>query len=241
MNNFNYKFLINNPYRWLLGLLACIISLHVQSQESVELPQFTSIEIFGRVEVKVNYGNSESIRITGDSVHRNSVKYNVKDNCLNISLLSEFPPEIQIVVEVNCSKLERLSIGGGCKVYNRGAIEAKNIVLKVGGGSELDMLVQLDSANIKVSKGGFARLTGQCRSINLKTSTGGTFRATDLKNTNLNAVMKGGYAVVATSGSVKAKVRFNAILKYKGSPVSLKKDEGSGGSIVPLEEDETDE
>jgi hypothetical protein len=224
-----------------LLLVLAVLSLHAQSQDSIALQPFHEINIFGRLEVKLNQRPDESIKIKCDSLNRSSVNYEVKDGILKIGLLSEFPPEIQIIVEVNFKHLDRISIGGGSKVYNRGVLEAKLINLKIGTGCELDLLTKVDSANIKVTKGGFVRLTGDCRAINLKTATKGVFRGTDLKNKSVTAKMNGGKAFVSATKMIDVKATMQAKLFYLGDPKILKQKVKTGAIVSQYEDDNQEE
>ena len=155
---------------------------------------------------------------------------------LKIKLLTEFPPEIKVNITVKFQQINYLKAGGGTKIYNRGAINSGFFNIEAKSGCELDLLVNIDSAQVKVNKGAFVRLTGESRFLQLKTTTGGDFRSTNMTNKIMVAVLNGGTAEIKCSEYLDAIVRFRASLKFVEQPKKIKRKERFGGTISKLED-----
>ena len=221
-------------YGLLIALL--IIAPVIFGQISTELNGFNKIEIFGKINVRLEKSTSDSLFIKSEGFDIEQVKHFVEDSVLNIRLLSEFPPSSKVDVTINFQQINELGVGGGAKVYNRGIIESDFFILSANSGCEIDLLVKLDSANVKLTKGAFVRLTGENRHLNLKTTTGGDFRSTKMTNSIMNVNQSGGTAEVSCTNELIAKVSFGASLKFVEKPKKLVKKEKFGGSVEKLED-----
>jgi hypothetical protein len=221
-------------YVLLVALL--IISPVIFGQISTELNGFNKIEIFGKINVRLEKSTADSLFIRTDGFDINQVNYLIEDSILKIKLLSEFPPSIKVDVTINFQQINELKVGGGAKVYNRGVVESEHFALSANSGCELDLFVKIDSANVDVTKGAFVRLTGENRYMNLKTTTGGDFRSTKMANSIMNVKQSGGTAEVSCTDELVAKVSFGASLKFVEKPKKLVKKEKFGGSVGRLED-----
>lgn len=221
-------------YVLLVALL--IISPVIFGQISTELNGFNKIEIFGKINVRLEKSTADSLFIRTDSFDIEQINYFIKDSTLKIKLLSEFPPSIKVDVTINFQQINELKVGGGAKVYNRGVIESKYFALSANSGCELDLFVKIDSADVDVTKGAFVRLTGENRYMNLKTTTGGDFRSTKMANSIMNVKQGGGTAEVLCTDELVANVSFGASLKFVEKPKKIVKKEKFGGSVGKLED-----
>ena len=219
-----------------LHLFAAIAALTIglQASAQTDLPEFNSIKVYGKIEVSIRYGEAQSVTLKADEQSKNAVKYEVKDGQLQISA-GAIPRQTNVVVVVGCPKLDAVELGGGAKCINRGAITAEKLQLDAGAGTELDLLIESDSVDVKVARGGFVRLNGKSRAVKLRTSTGGSYAAYEMDCDVFYADMKAGIARPKVSGKIVADIAEKASILYTGSPKIEKKD-GSKGEIKPDEE-----
>ncbi len=206
------------------------------AQKSQRLEGFNQIDLFGKIEVRLESSDRDSIVIESGTFDVEKIYYAVKDSVLSVKLTYEFPPAIKVRVTIFYKNLKSVEAGGGIKLYNKGALKGKFLKLEAKSGSDFDLLVATDSVLMKVNKGAFVRLSGSSRVINLITSTGGDYRATELENEMTYAKMRGGSAELAPKLLLDAKVSFGATLKYKDNPSHIKRSEKLGGSISQLED-----
>ena len=109
-------------------------------------------------------------------------------------------------------------------------------MLNAKSGCELDLLVNIDSAIVKVSKGAFVRLIGKNRYMKLKTTTGGDFRSTKMTNKKMVAILNGGTVEILESEYLEVTTRYGATLKFVTRPNAIKKKERLGGKVSQLED-----
>ncbi len=206
------------------------------SQVAARIGSFNKVEVFGRVNVRLEKSKHDSLFINSGSSDVEQVKYIIKNGTLIVKLLSELANAPKVNVTIQFSQLDYLEVGGGAKIYNRGAIESEVFTLLGKSGCELDLLVDVDSINVKVNKGAFVRLTGKNKFMQLRTATGGDFRSTKMDNTTTVAVLNGGTAEIKCSDFLDATVRYGGSLKYVEKPKKVKKNEQMGGTIEKLED-----
>lgn len=216
-----------------ISTIAALTFANLASAQT-DLPDFNSIKVYGKMEVSIKFGQEQSVTVSGDEQSKKIISFEVVDGQLRISA-GAIPRQTNVVVAVGCPKLNAVELGGGAKCINRGAITTDTLLLDAGAGTELDLLVESDSVNVKVARGGFVRLNGEARAVALKTSTGGSYAASELENNVFYAEMGGGIARTKTSDKIVADLAAKASLLYTGSPKIVKK-ETSKGEIKPDEE-----
>ena len=226
----NFKLFVMRAIKTLATVAALAAALSASAQ--TDLPEFTKIKAFGKMEVSIKYGQPQSVTVKAGKTDR--VTYKVVDGQLQISG-EALTRQSEVVVTVGCPKLDAIELGGNAKCINSGAITTDILHLEAGAGTELDLLIESDSVDLMVARGGFARLNGKARTVKLKTSSGGSYAAEELENSVFYAEMGGGIARTNTSDKIVANLAAKATLLYLGSPKIEKKD-GSKGEIKRDEE-----
>lgn len=213
---------------------ALIAFFSIQTTAQDRLPDFSKIKVYGKLEVSVKIGQPYNVTVKTDEQYKKEITYKVVDNQLQISAGTAFPRQTNTVVVVSCPSVEAIELGGGAKCFNSGTIISKTLHLEAGAGTELDLLVECDSIYGRISKGGFAHLTGKTRTLTIKTTTGGSIASEELEAETLHAEMGGGIARTQAK-KIIADLAPKAKILYTGSPDITKK-EGSKGEIIPDEE-----
>ena len=208
------------------------LSIGLSASAQTNLPEFTKIKVFGRMEVSIKYGQPQSVTVKAGKT--DNVTYKVVDGQLQING-EALTRQSNVVVTVGCPKLDAVELGGNAKCFNSGAITTNILHLEAGAGTELDLLIESDSVDLLVARGGFARLNGKARAVKLKTSSGGSYAADEMENSVLYAEMGGGIARTKTNDRIVADLAEKATLIYTGSP-KIETKEGSKGEIKPDEE-----
>lgn len=216
--------------RTITVIAALAFALPASAQ--TDLADFNSIKVYGKMEVSVKYGQPQSVTVSAGNNEK--VSYKVNGGQLQISG-EALTRQSNVVVTVGCPKLDAIELGGGAKCFTSGAITSETLHLEAGAGSELDLLVECDSIDVLVVRGGFVRLTGKSRAVQLKTSTGGSYAADELDCNIFYADMKAGIARPKVSEKIVANIAEKASILYTGTPKIVEK-EGSKGEIKPDEE-----
>ena len=211
------------------------LAFALPASAQTDIADFNSIKVYGKMEVSIKFGQEKSVTVKTDEQYKKDVSVEVVDGQLRIGAGSVIPRQTNVVVVVGCPKLDAVELGGGAKCFNSGAITTPVLKLEAGAGTELDLLVESDSVDVMVARGGFARLNGKARAVRLKTSSGGSYAADEMENSVFYAEMGGGIARTKTSDKIVADLAAKAELFYTGSPKIVQK-EGSKGEIKPDEE-----
>lgn len=214
-----------------IAVLAFALPASVQT----DIADFNSIKVYGKMEVSIKFGQEKSVTVKTDEQYKKEISVEVVDGQLRIGAGSVIPRQTNVVVVVGCPKLDAVELGGGAKCFNSGAITTPVLKLEAGAGTELDLLVESDSVDVMVARGGFARLNGKARAVKLKTSSGGSYAADEMENSVFYAEMGGGIARTKTSDKIVADLAAKASLFYTGTP-KIETKEGSKGEIKPDEE-----
>lgn len=213
----------------IFTILALSLSLTTFAQTS-NLPKFSKIKVFGKIEVNIQKGNDYSISFKSDVKDSKSVSFDMLGDELHIKTKSPIPMQTNAVVQVLCPEVEVIEIGGGAKCYTTGSLSAGTLHLEAGAASEIDFTLEADSVSVRVSKNGFVRLAGKTRAVALKTSTGGSYEAETMDCNIIYADMKAGVARVKAE-QIVANIAEKATIFYIDNPKIVEK-EGSKGEIA---------
>ncbi|MBO7476764.1 MAG: DUF2807 domain-containing protein [Salinivirgaceae bacterium] len=211
------------------------LAFALPASAQTDIADFNSIKVYGKMEVSIKFGQEKSVTVKTDEQYKKEISVEVVDGQLRIGAGSVIPRQTNVVVVVGCPKLDAVELGGGAKCFNSGAITTPVLKLEAGAGTELDLLVESDSVDVMVARGGFARLNGKARAVRLKTSSGGSYAADEMENSVFYAEMGGGIARTKTSDKIVADLAAKAELFYTGTS-KIETKEGSKGEIKPDEE-----
>jgi hypothetical protein len=221
---------------FFLGFVVVLLATKAEAQLNQNLEAFNQLYVFGKIEVRLEPGETPGIELESGDFDVEKVKFEVKDSVLELKLTYEFPASIKVKATVYYTHLSIISANVGAKIYNKGAIESDCIELVAKSGCDLDLLIEADSVDATVNKGAFIRLSGSAKALNLKTATGGDFRSNAMSSKFVYAKMRGGTAEVSVSELLIADVRLGASLKYLEKPKMIEQTVKLKGSIGILED-----
>ena len=98
--------------RAFAAIAALTIGLSASAQ--TDLPEFTKIKVFGRMEVSIKYGQPQSVTVKAGKT--DNVTYKVVDGQLQISG-EALTRQSNVVVTVGCPKLDAVELGGNAKCF----------------------------------------------------------------------------------------------------------------------------
>jgi hypothetical protein len=224
--------------RVLLYIYACIILIYSQNTvyaQSGNVSSFTKINISGKLNVRLEKSDSNYISVKSKEINIKNIKYSIKNNTLNIKT-TKLTKKENAEVTIGFKSITSIKISSGAKAYNYGAIESRHLDIIGKLGSDLDLLIKVDTLNIKVSQDAFVRLRGEAKYANIQTSLGGDIMADDLENRIAKVLLTGGSVYVNTSDFLDANVKNGAELKFKTQPKQIKKKTSFNGKISKAEE-----
>ncbi len=207
-------------------------------KETRQVENFTSLSSHGSIDVKINYGNSNSIQIEADenllpyietTVENGKLTIKTKDN-VNLKSRSK------MTMYVSMSKIDGLKLSGSGNIDGNGEFT---------GDNKTEIMLS-GSGNIHLSSGSFKNLDFQISgsgNINLKggsadeitasVSGSGNIDCINLSADNVNVNISGsGNARVNANKSLTANIMGSGNVFYKGSASNIStKVAGSGKAI----------
>lgn len=207
-------------------------------KETRQVTDFSSLSSHGSIDVKIAYGNSNSIQVEADENLLQYIETTVENGKLVIKPKSNMNLKSQskMTVYVSMTKINSLQESGSGDITGDGAFE---------NDGKTDMTVA-GSGNIKLSSGTFNDLSlfvsgsgsidlesGTAKDITASVSGSGNINCSNISSENVNAKISGsGNVRVMASKSIDAAISGSGNVFYKGDARNVNtKVAGSGKAI----------
>lgn len=208
--------------------------------ETRQVESFTSLSSHSSIEVKINYGKSNSIQVEADENLLPYIETTVKNGQLNISTKNNvnLKPRSKMVVNVSMVKIDGLQLSGS------GGIDAKGEFT----GDNTTEIALSGSGNIHLSSGSFKNLDLQISgsgNINLKSGRAGQISASISGSGNIDCagfsadnvdvkISGSGNVKVAANKSLAADIRGSGNVFYKGTPKNISTKVAGSGKVIKI-------
>lgn len=207
-------------------------------KETRQVENFTSLSSQGSIDVKINYGNSNSIQIEADENLLPYIETTVKDGKLTIQTKNKvnLKSRSKMIVYVSMDKINELQLSGSGNIDGNGEFtgDNKTEIMLSGSGN-----IHLSSGSFKdlsfhISGSGNINLKGgSADEITATVSGSGNIDCSNLSADNVNVNISGsGNARVNANKSLTANIMGSGNVFYKGSANNIStKVAGSGKAI----------
>jgi len=167
--------------------------------ETRDLDDFTRIVIEGAMDLTVEVGKSQSVKITGDDDYLNRVETKVEGNTLYLSQEGRRWHDVEVDVEISVRKLEGIFLEGAADIVATG-IESNEFDLEIDGAGDVT-------------------LEGTCGALTIEINGAGDVDAEDLKCKSVDATINGAGDIDAyASESVEAELNGVGDITICGDP-----------------------
>ena len=207
-------------------------------KETRHVTDFTSLSSHGAMDVKISYGNSNSIEVEADENLLPYIETNVENGKLiiqtkkNVNLKSSS----KMVVYVSMTKINKLQLSGSGNLEGSGSFtsDTQSEVMLSGSGNIYLTSASFKNLDLSISGSGNIVLKGgSANSVNASVSGSGNIDCSGLTAENVEVKISGsGNAKVNANKSLSANISGSGNVYYKGNVTNIStKIVGSGKAI----------
>ena len=218
-----------------LGLfLSLFFSNQIFAQRSLDA--FDQVRATGNIEVFVQQGESESIRIEAQGIDKEDVSVKVKSGTLRLKLVkSLFYKNVKVKAYVTYRQLRGLRASAGATIEANGVIEGDKVELRAGSGSWILADLKTNTVEATATEGGILKLRGTSATQKTSVATGGQCDCEKLETQRAYVKANtGGQAKVFVSEFLEASANTGGGVKYAGNPRSIETKELMSGGVEKM-------
>ncbi|MEO8415562.1 MAG: head GIN domain-containing protein [Ginsengibacter sp.] len=209
-------------------------------KETREVSNFTSLASQGSMDVKITYGNSNSIVVEADENLLPYIETTVENGKLfirpkkNVNLQSGS----KMIVHVSMTKMNSVQLSGSGNISGSGAF-TNDATTDVGVSGSGNLSLNFDTfkdLDLSISGSGNIDLKGNAtNSINAKVSGSGNIDCSDISSNDVDAKLSGsGNIKVYAKNSIDAKISGSGNVFYKGEAPKISSKVVGSGKVLKM-------
>jgi Putative auto-transporter adhesin, head GIN domain len=237
----------------LLISLFVLISLHSFAQpwetikgngqrkkETREVSNYTSLTSMGSMDVRIDYGNSNSVIVEGDENLLPYIETSVENGELTIKSKKNvnLKSTSKIMVHVSMTKINSLQLSGSGNINGSGAFTSDgktDIGLSGSGNLKLDFESFKDLDLSLSGSGNIDLKSSETNSINARVSGSGNIDCSSISSKDVEAKLSGsGNIKVYANNSIDAKITGSGNVYYKGSAQNVTRKVVGSGKLLKM-------
>lgn len=216
------------------------IAISSRQQEERKVSNFNGIEVGGALKVYVKLGNTESLRLEGDSEAIAELITEVKDGILTIkpkkSQWKEWFKKFnntKIVAYVTAKQINSLGLSGSGSIIAESPINTnKEFSAAISGSGSIKATVNAQSLSAAISGSGGLKIDGKAQSAQVAVSGSGSFQGREFSIDKLDAHVSGSGSVHANvNKSINAAISGSGGVTYTGNPATINKAVSGSGRV----------
>jgi hypothetical protein len=226
-------------YKTVILFLSLSLSLPAITQEPLnrELNSFERIVAGDRIIVRLVKADKESAIIKAQGIDASSVKSEVSNGTLTLSIYGQPFAKKKVMVTLNYVNLKSITITGGAEITTVSLFKADSLFVDIKSGGMLYLDADLDYLNCKVVEGGLLNAEGYATSQNIHVATSATVSSFNLESDTIKVrAVTGGKAKINVEKVLDAEASSKGYISFKGNPEKIDRIENTGGSIVVYQE-----
>jgi hypothetical protein len=227
--------------RNIIGFTAIVLSLFAGSvfaqdnTKSFDFTGFSEIEASGAVNVYLEQGNSESIRVETTNFDMEKVVVEKSGKTLKVYTKKNrgSSKNRKVDVYISCINLNRLEAGGATDVYaENSTIKSESLEIYAHGASDIDITVEVRELEIDASGASDIKISGVAGTQKIKASGASDCKAYSLVGQDVEVKASGASSVsVQASQRLDAKASGASSVRYKGNPENVYVSSNGASSI----------
>ncbi len=209
-------------------------------KETRQVSDFTSLSSQGAMDVKISYGNSNSVVIEADENLLPYIETTVENGKLFIKSKKNvnLKTNSKMVVQVSMTKINSLQLSGSGNLDGSGAFssDVKTDISLSGSGNLRLGFDSFKDMEVSISGSGNIDLKGKAtNSIDAKISGSGNIDCSDITSNDVDAKLSGsGNIKVYATNSIDAKISGSGNVFYKGSAPKINSKVVGSGKVLKM-------
>jgi len=204
------------------------------AQVTRNLREFNTLKVFDKLNVKLISSTENKIIITGN--RENEVEVVTKNSELKLRM--PFPKLLSgddITIKLYYKNIDSIDASEGSYVSNDGVFKQTSIDLNSKEGSEINVDLDVEKANVRAVSGGIIEASGKATNQNCIIASGGVYNGKDLHTSQTEiTVSAGGQAEVYATLLADAKVKAGGSIFIYGKPKQINQKTILGGTIKEI-------
>jgi hypothetical protein len=215
----------------------CIKGNGDRQTKSIDVADFTGVELDGSFDVIVIQGNRFKVEAIGDDNILNSVSAKEVGGVCKLDLADGCYKDYDLTIEVTMPELTDVFLDGSGDFTIEDFDNADQLNLEIEGSGNINIYDQANLNNLKATIDGsgnieFKRIVADINSIKAIVNGSGNFDGFTLNADNVITRISGsGNCEVNASSTLKATIEGSGNILYKGNPTITKSISGSGSII----------
>ncbi len=202
-----------------------------------EVGYFNNLDISGMFDIKLSPGEGQPVIFETDENLQEYLKLRVRGNTLYVSTTGDdiFRPT-KMKLHIHYPALEKISIGGACKLGSDKPVVSDKLTLQVSGAADIELTVEAKTLNTRVSGAANIKLNGNVDKHRADLSGASNVRAEKLYTSESRISLSGaGSAHVYATESMDVSLSGLGNVRYYGEPKNIKISKSGLGSIKAAE------
>lgn len=218
----------------LFGVNATVLASN--ETETRKVKEFNEIKVSSGIDLYLEMGDTESVKIVADDEIIDEVVTEVKDGTLRIYMKRNnwfnWGGNKTRKAYVTVKELTVLQASSGSDVRSENTLKGESLDVRASSGSDIEIDVFYKNLSCETSSGSDARLSGITKTFKAEASSGSDIKASELESKICKVrASSGSDATVNVSDELYAKASSGADIKYYGNPGIRDTDESSGGDV----------
>jgi len=216
-------------------ILAFVLVAQIAAaQVTRNLGEFNAVKVFDKLNVKLISSDENKIIITGNRED----EVEIVNNNGELKLRMPFPKLLSgddITIKLYYKNIDSIDASEGSYVSNDGVFKQTSIDLDAKEGSEINVDLDVEKANVRAVSGGIIELSGKATNQNCIIASGGVYNGKDLHTSQTEiTVSAGGQAEVYATLLADAKVKAGGSISIYGKPKQINQKTILGGTIKEI-------
>lgn len=222
-----------SPIIFAFLLIALSYQSSAQNRITVDLEEFTSLSVSGRIDVELIPSDSKEMSITSRAGQPEEVNVEVKQGELSIRIRPKFNKDEVISIQLPYKSLSKIESMAGAVINSARNLESETLELSAATGGKIELSLNVKSIEAKIAQVSDIILYGKAETQNVIVNTGGNYLAYDLEcKDSYVKVSAGSQAKVKASRKIEATAGSKGFIGYIGDPVSTYTKTSLGGEIA---------
>lgn len=216
---------------YVLFVSMSVFSL-AQGSQIRNVPAFNGVKVFGNIQVNLQKGQSQQVRVSARGVDIEKVNTYVDDGLLKIKMQEGIYKETEVKVVITYTQLIEITASGSARIYVNSKIEQSKFYADVNSGGFARLNVSVEEIKLNLHSGGELDISGRAQSQQSKVVSGAQLYAVGLESDHVTIKTNtGGMAEVFVKKSIDGTAATGGGIRYKGNPKISNVKGTLGGSV----------